>query len=114
MCSEPVSEKYFLSRLEHCASVGMASVESHLGCLDSVVCSTGKVCEGECLSRADYSMHEYLHHFVAAGNTRASGAPGELALVIPGYRTDKFSSVVSACCRTSVDLLSPGLFSGGP
>ena len=29
--------------------------------------------------RADHFLHEYLHHFIAARNTRASAALGELA-----------------------------------
>ena len=36
-------------------------------------------------------MNEYLNNFVAACNTRASATLGELALVIPHYRTDQFN-----------------------
>ena len=51
-------------------------------------------------------MHEYLHHFVAARNTCASDALGQLALVISHCRTDQFSLsflpadvVCGTCCR---------------
>ena len=36
-------------------------------------------------------MHEYLHHFVAACNTIAAAALGELALGISRCRTDQSS-----------------------
>ena len=36
-------------------------------------------------------MHEYLHIFVAACNTKASAVLCELALVIPRCRTDQFN-----------------------
>ena len=39
-------------------------------------------------------MNEYLHYFVAARNTRASAALGELALLMPRCRADKFSQSV--------------------
>ena len=35
-------------------------------------------------------MNEYLHHFVAARNTRASAALDELACAILRCRTDQF------------------------
>ena len=41
--------------------------------------------------RADHLLHEYLHNFVAACNTRAAAALGELDLAIPRCRTDQFS-----------------------
>ena len=41
--------------------------------------------------RADYHLHTYLHHFVAARNTRALAALCELDFVIPRWRTDQFS-----------------------
>ena len=41
--------------------------------------------------RVDNPMNEYLNHFVAARNTRASVGLGELDLVIQRYRTDQFS-----------------------
>ena len=51
-------------------------------------------------------MNEYLNNFVAARNTRASAALGELALVIPRCRIDQFSrpflpaaGVCGTCCR---------------
>ena len=77
--------------------------------LDSVVGSDERLCEGElcCLGhgrkisalcllykiylRADHLLHEYLHHFVAARNTRASADLCDLAWVIPRCRTDQFS-----------------------
>ena len=36
-------------------------------------------------------MNEYLNHFLAVLNTRASSPLGELVLVIPRCRTDQFS-----------------------
>ena len=36
-------------------------------------------------------MIKYLHHFVAARNTRTSAALGEFALVIPRKSSDQFS-----------------------
>ena len=75
----------------------MSSVESHLGLLDINVRVAEKLCEGDlcCLAhrrkvsalyllykiyrRADHSMSGYLNHFIAARNTRASAALGELA-----------------------------------
>ena len=51
-------------------------------------------------------MNEYLNPFVAAQNTGASCALGELALVIKRCRTDQFSrlfvpaaGVCGTCCR---------------
>ena len=79
---------YVLSSLEYCFPVWMSSKESHLGLLDSIVCSTEKLGEGElyCLGRrrkvgalslrykmyhrVDHPMNEYLNHFVATRNTR--------------------------------------------
>ena len=43
------------------------------------------------IRRVDHSLNEYLHHFAATRNTRASVALGELALVIQRCRTDQFS-----------------------
>ena len=77
----------------------MSSAESHLGLLDSIVRSAERLCEGElcCLGhrrkasvlsllykiyhRVCHHMTRYLNNFVAACNTRASAALGELALV---------------------------------
>ena len=42
----------------------------------------------EIYHRADHPLHEYLHHFVAARNTRGSAAVCELVLVIPRCRTN--------------------------
>ena len=36
-------------------------------------------------------MNEYLYHFLASRNTRASISLGEFALVISRCRTDQFS-----------------------
>ena len=87
----------------------MSSAESYLSLLDRVVRLAERLCEGElcCLRhkskasalclfykshrRADHSLHEHLHQFVAARNTRGSAALCELALVKPGLRTDQFS-----------------------
>ena len=92
--------------------VWMSSAESHLSLLDSIVLQCGKAVWGwtlllghrkkvsalcllyEIYHRTDHSLHEYLHHFLAARNTRASAALNELALMIPRWRTDKFSRVL--------------------
>ena len=92
--------EYVLSTLECCALVWMSSEESHLGFLDSMVHSAERLCEGELCSlagrkkvsalcflykiyhRVDHHMNGYLKYFVAAHNTRALTALGELALVI--------------------------------
>ena len=84
----------------------MSSAESHLGLLDSIVRNAEWLCEGElcCLRhrikisalcllyeiyrRVDNSMNEYLNRFMAARNTKASAALGELALAIPRCITD--------------------------
>ena len=86
-----------------------SSAESHLSLLDSVVRSAESLCERElcCLGhrrkasalcllneiyhRADHRLHVYLHHFVAACNTRASAALCEVALVISRCRTNQFN-----------------------
>ena len=99
---------YVLSSLEHCASVCISSAEFRLGLLDSIVCSGEKLCKGElyylghrrkvsalCLlykmyHREDHSINEYLHHFVAARNTRVSVALGKSALVVLRCRTGQF------------------------
>ena len=44
-----------------------------------------------------YPMNEYLKHFVATRNTRASSALGELHLVTSRIRTESIRSVVSDC-----------------
>ena len=84
------------------------SAESYLGLLDSAVCSAEWLYEGKlyCLGqrrkvsalcwlykiyhRVDHLIHKYLHHLVAARNTRAPAALGDLALVIPHCRTAQF------------------------
>ena len=38
---------YAVSSLEHCAPVWTSSAESHLGLLDSIICSAERLCEGE-------------------------------------------------------------------
>ena len=78
----------------------MSSTEFLLCLLDNIVRSSEGLCEGElccsghrrkvsalCLlykiyQRVDHRMKEYMHHFIAARDTRASAALGELALVI--------------------------------
>ena len=78
---------YILSSLEYCVPIWMWSEESLMSLLISVVCRAEKLCEGElcCLGhrkvsalyllymiyhREDHPLHEYLHPFVAARNTR--------------------------------------------
>ena len=99
--------------------------------LESIVCSAERLCEGKlcCLEhrrkvcalcllyktyhRMDHPMSEYLNHFIAARNTRASAALGELAFVIPGCRTDQFSrSLLPAAVRLR-NLLLLSVVSGG-
>ena len=45
-CRAP-SRKKILFNLEQCGPVWMSSVESHLGLLDSIVCSAERLCEDE-------------------------------------------------------------------
>ena len=45
----------------------------------------------EIYHRVDHPMNEYLNQFVAARNTRALAALGELALTIPRCRTGQFN-----------------------
>ena len=84
----------------------MSPAESHWNLLERIVRSAKRLCEGElcclvhrkkvsalCLlykvyHRVEHPMNEYLKHFVAARNTRASAALDE---VIQGCRTDPFS-----------------------
>ena len=105
VCSRDVSI-YVLSSLKYCSPVCLLSTESHLGLLDSIVRSVER-CEGEllcCLGhrrkvsalclpyaiyhRVDNPRNEYLNHFDAVQNTRASAALGELPLVFLLCRTD--------------------------
>ena len=43
------------------------------------------------LSQSGPPMNEYLHHFIATRDTRASAALGKLALMMLRCKTDKFS-----------------------
>ena len=63
--------------------------------------------------RVDLTINEYLNHFVAARNVRASAALGELALMIPSCRTDEFSRSFLSAVVCLWNLLSSGVFSGG-
>ena len=92
---------YVLSSLQFCEPVWMSSAESLWGLLGSVVHSAVRSGEGElcCLGhkrkasalyllhrlyhRVEHPTNEYLHHFIAARNAKASAALGESALVIP-------------------------------
>ena len=103
------SNAYVLSNLEYSALVWISYAESYLILLDRVVRNAGRLCDSErcCLEhrkrasdyyllykiyrRANHSLHEYLHHFVAARNTKASTVLGELALGTPRRRSDQFS-----------------------
>ena len=98
---------YVLFTLEYCASIGMPIAESYFGLVNSVARSAARLCEGKLYylrhrskisasrlrykiyHRVDYPMLEYLHHFVAARNS-STATLGELTLVIPWCRTDKF------------------------
>ena len=56
----------------------------------------------------------FINHFVAARNTRASAALGELALVIPCCRTaDQFSRLFLPASVGLWNLLPLSVFSGG-
>ena len=98
-----------------------------------VLRSAERLCEGElcCLGHrrmvsvlvllyeiyhgVDHPLHEYLNHFVAARNTRASAALIVLALVIPLGGTDQFSRsflaaavcVCGTCCRRACLVVTP-------
>ena len=107
---------YVLPSLECCAPVWMSS---HVGLLESIVTSAEMLWEAElycfghrrkvsalCLlykiyHRVAHSMNEYLSHFVAVRNARASAALGELAVVIPRCRTvhsvGRFYLLLSVC-----------------
>ena len=86
----------------------MSSSESHLCLLNSIFRSAARSCEGELCSlphkkvsalwllyeiyhRVDYPMNGYLNNFLAARNTRASAALGELSLVVQRCRTGQLS-----------------------
>ena len=58
-------------------------------------------------------MHEYLHHFVAARNTRASAALRELALTILRYASDLVSRSFLAVAVRLWNLMPSGVFGGG-
>ena len=57
-------------------------------------------------------MNEYLNHFVTSRNTKASAAVGELALVIPGYRTNQFGRPFLPAAARLWNLLPSGGFCG--
>ena len=121
---------YVLSSLEYCAPVQMSSAESHLSLLDSTVRSEVELCEGDicCMQHrrqistfclvyeiyygADHILHEYLHHFVAASNTRGSNALCELAVVIPRCRTVQYSRSILPVAVGMWNLLPPDVLSG--
>ena len=111
---------YVLSSLEYCAPVWMSSAESIQVCW-TVLFAVRKGCvrvsfvvrgtEGRSvpcvyskrfITWPNHPLHEYLHHFVAARNIRASTALCELALVWH-CRTDQFSRSLNApcCCALS-------------
>ena len=131
VCSRTVSTHMFLSNLEYCVPVRMSSAESQLSLLDSVVRGAERLYEGKlcCLGqrrkvsalcllyeiyrKADHPLNEYLHHFVAVRNTRASAALRELALVIPRCRTDPFSRSFLPVVVCLWNLLPSDMLSGG-
>ena len=61
----------------------------------------------------DHPLHEYLHPFVAACNSRGSGALCELALVIPRSRTNQFSRLFLLVAARMWNWLPSDVFSGG-
>ena len=102
-----------------------------MGSLDSIVRSAERLCEGEiCCSeyrrkvsalcllykinhRENHPLNGYLNHFVAARNTKTSTALGVLALVIPRYRTDKFSRSFLPAALRLWNLLQSGMLRAG-
>ena len=54
----------------------------------------------------------FFNYFVAARNTGASTALGELALVIPRCRTDQFSRSILPATERLWNLLPSSVFSG--
>ena len=57
-------------------------------------------------------MIEYMKHFVAACNTRASADVGEMALVISRCATDRFSQSFLPAVVHLRNVLPSGVFSG--
>ena len=111
--------------------VWMLSVEFHLSLLDRAVHSAQSLYEGQfhCLGhrrrvsalcllyefchKTDHPLHEYMHNFVAARNTRASAALGELALVITRCNTEQLSRSFLPVAVRLWNLLHLDMFSGG-
>ena len=62
--------------------------------------------------RVDHLMNKYLKHIVAAGNTRASEALGEMTLVISLCRTDQFNRSFLPAALRLCNVLPSGVFSG--
>ena len=60
-----------------------------------------------------HTMNEYLNQCLAAPNTRASAALGELALIIPRCGTDQFSPSFLPAAVRLWNLLSSGVINGG-
>ena len=58
-------------------------------------------------------MNEHLNRFVAARNTRALAALGELALVFPLCRADQSSWSFLPAAVHLWSLIQSGVFSGG-
>ena len=122
---------HVLFSLECCAYVWMSSLESYLGLLDSVVRSANGLYEGElcCLAhrkkvsalcllykichRVDHPMNGYLNNVLAAHNTKASDALGELVLVVPRSRTDQLSRSFLPAAVRLWNLLPSNMFSDG-
>ena len=106
-------------------------MKSHSGLLDSIVCSTERLCEGalgflghrrmfrllgllyKSYHRLDYPMNQHLNHFVALCSTRDSAALGELALMISRCRTDQFSQLLLPAAVRLWSLLQSDMFRGG-
>ena len=57
-------------------------------------------------------LNEYLNHFVAACNARASTALSELALVILRCRTDQFNRSFPPAAGRLWNLMLPDVFRG--
>ena len=63
--------------------------------------------------RVEHPLNEYLNHFLAARNIRASVALGKLALVVQRCRTDHFSRSFLSAAKRLWNLLPLGVISGG-
>ena len=62
--------------------------------------------------RVDHPLNEYLYHFVALRNTKASAVLGELALVSPRCWADQVTRPFLPAAVRLLNLMTSGVFSG--